>query len=86
MTNLQEGIQLQAGLFVEGVRVLIEQAVVEAIANAAAPSNRRGRGNGGLFATPLAGAIPTLFGLIKAFSPALAPVSGTRARSESCLG
>ena len=48
MTNLQEGIQLQAGLFVDGVRVLIEQAVVEAIANAAgAPSNRRGSGNGG---------------------------------------
>jgi len=36
---------MQAGLFMEGVRVLVEQAVMEAFANSVSP--RETRGNGG---------------------------------------
>jgi len=44
MKNLQEGIQVQAGLFMEGVRVLVEQAVMEAFANSVSPPETRGNG------------------------------------------
>jgi hypothetical protein len=50
-TNLQEGIQLQVGFFMEGVKALVQQAVMEAFeqavstptARASRPSKRKER-------------------------------------------
>lgn len=46
MTNIHEGIQLQAGQFIEGVRVLVEQAVMEALSNSVCPTKTTDTRNG----------------------------------------